>query len=82
MPELKPRAKIVARGQQNFTALSTSVDIPLARNMPNTNYKVYTRLISGVGVQLPQVTQQTPAGFRLSVGVGVASVVEYIVIED
>lgn len=82
MPELKPRSKIVARGTTNFTLVSVQADVVLARPMPNNNYKVYTRQISGLSVNLPLVTNQNTTGFRLSIGVGVVATVEWIAIED
>lgn len=82
MPELKPRGKIVARGTSQFGVLTTSVDIPFSEPMPDTNYKVFYRQISGVNVGLPSTANQSPAGFRASVGVGVAAQFEWLVIED
>lgn len=82
MPEVKPRGKIIARGTSGFSVLQTAIDIPISPPMPNTSYKVFYRQISGVNVGLPSTTNATPAGFRASVGVGVASSFEYLVIED
>jgi hypothetical protein len=82
MPELKPRAKIIASGQSAFTLLSTFIDIPFTNPMPNTAYKVYYRQVSGVNVGLPSTSNQTTTGFRASVGVAVAASFEWVVIED
>ncbi len=82
MPELKPRSRIVQSGQSSFSLISTFVDIPFTNPMPGTNYKVYYRQVSGVNVGLPSTTNQTATGFRASVGLGVAAVFEWVVIED
>lgn len=83
MPELKPRSKIVDRGVTNFSVLSASVDIPLNNPMPeNANYSIFYRQISGVAVAMPSTASKTPAGFRASLGVGVAATFEWLVIED
>jgi hypothetical protein len=82
MPELKPRAKIVARGTSGFTAVTTTIDIALNRPMPNVNYKVYYRQLTGLSVALPTTSNVTTSGFRATVGVGVAATFEYVVIED
>lgn len=81
MPELKPRAKIIARGVSNLTLVNTFVDVNIGRTMPGT-YKVYYRQISGVNVGLPSTTNATPTGFRASVGVAVLGSFEWVVIED
>jgi hypothetical protein len=83
MPELKPTGKIIARGQSGFSVLSTGVDIAFDRPMPEgSTYKVFYRQISGVNVGLPSTSNQTPTGFRASVGIGVAAQFEWLVIED
>lgn len=82
MPELKPRGKIIARGTINFTLAVLQLDLTLNRPMPNTNYTVFYRVISGVGIQIPTTANKTTTGFRASVTAGVLATVEYIAIED
>lgn len=82
MPELKPRAKIIARGTSAFSLVTTSVNINLGRTMPNTNYKVYYRQLTGLAVSIPTTSNITTTGFTASVGVGVAATWEWVVIED
>lgn len=81
MPELKPRAKIVRRGTSAFTLATVSVNISMTP-MPNTNYKVFYRQLTGLAVSLPTTTNMTTTGFTASVGVGVAVTFEWIVVED
>lgn len=82
MPELKPRGKIVARGTSAFTLVTVQVDIVLANPMPNANYKVYYRQLTGLSVAIPTTSNITSTGFRATVSVGVGATWEYVVIED
>lgn len=82
MPELKPRAKIIARGTSAFSLVTLSVPISIGRTMPSTNYKVFYRQLTGLAVSIPSTTNQTTTGFTASVGAGVAATFEYVVIED
>lgn len=82
MPELKPRSKIIDRGTSAFTLLSTAVDVPFSNPMPDSNYTVFYRQLSGVAVSIPSTTNKTATGFRASVGVGVAATFEWLIIED
>lgn len=81
MPELKPRAKIVRRGTSAFTLAIVSVNISIPA-MPNTNYKVFYRQLTGAAISIPSTTNVTTTGFTASVGVGVAVTFEWIVVED
>lgn len=82
MPELKARPKIVARGISAFTLVTLGVNIDIGRAMPNTNYKVYFRQLTGAALSVPSVSNVTATGFRASVGVGVAATFEWVIVED
>lgn len=81
MPEVKPRSKIIKRGTSAFALITTSVNISFTP-MPNTNYKVFYRQLTGLAVSLPTTSNITTTGFTASIGVGVAATFEWIVIED
>jgi hypothetical protein len=82
MPELKARAKVIARGTSAFTLATINVAITIGRTMPSTNYKVFYRQLTGLSVALPSTTNQTTTGFNAVVGVGVATTFEWIAVED
>lgn len=81
MPIVTPRSKIRRTGSSSFTLSTLIADVTFIQPMPST-YKVYTRVTSGIGVQIPTVGNVTANGFRLSIGIGILATVEWIAIED
>lgn len=82
MPEFKARSKIVDRGTSSFSLVSLAVDIALNVEMPNTNYKVFYRQLTGAALSIPATSNTTTTGFRASIGVGIAATFEWLIIED
>ncbi len=82
MPELKPRSKIIDRGQITLGLANLQIPVTLGKRMPSTAYTVYTRTVSGTTVAVSSVTNKSATGFTLNLTLGVVAVIEWIAVED